>query len=370
MQRRLLSTSSLSTIAAVAVVAVSTAAAVFLTGARSQPLSPIPASKAAATAPQDTQPAAEAPKQAAHEAASRTASRKRSNKWGANYFPNVPVIDQNGRTLHFYDDVIKGKIVVISFIYTNCQDLCPLTTARLAQLEDKLDGAVGRDLYFVSITVDPEHDTPERMKAFADAFGAGPGWLFLTGKVEDIRAIDYKFGDRSDRSLNDHRNEIILGNDTIGDWQRASALGDLGDLANSVRQMKPEWLNEAHLPQRDERVDLKKFVFHNDPGQTVFQRFCSPCHTIGAGDRVGPDLRDVSARRDHAWLINFIKNPKKAFRENDPIALALATRFPGVRMPIFGLTEADAEDVLTYLDRQSARIVDGATGTAPQASHH
>jgi cytochrome oxidase Cu insertion factor (SCO1/SenC/PrrC family)/cytochrome c2 len=375
MRRPLLSTSYLSTIAAVAVVAVSTAAAVFLAGSHSQPLSPIPASAAAAAAPQESQPAAEGPKQAVREATSDTASatpgnERPNNRWGANYIPNVPVIDQNGRTLHFYDDVIKGKIVVISFIYTRCQDLCPLTTARMAQLEDKLDGAVGRDLFFVSMTVDPEHDTPERMKAFADAFDAGPGWLFLTGKVEDIRAINYKFGDRSDRGLGDHRNEIILGNDAIGDWQRASALGDLGDLANSVRQMKPEWLNEAHLPQRDERVDLKKFVFHDDPGQTVFKRFCAPCHTIGVGDRVGPDLRDVTARRDHAWLAKFIENPKKAFRENDPTALALAARFPGVRMPAFGLTESDVEDVITYLERQSARIVDGAPGIAAQASSH
>ncbi len=374
MQRRLLSTSHLSTIAAVAVVAVSIAAAVFLPGSRSQSLSPLPATVAVA-APQDSQPAAEEPKQTAREAQSGTASstpgnRRPGNKWGANYFPNVPVIDQNGRTLHFYDDVIKGKIVVISFIYTSCQDLCPLTTARLAQLEDKLNGAVGRDLFFVSMTVDPANDTPERMKAFADAFDAGPGWLFLTGKVEDIRAINYKLGDRSDRGLNNHRNEIVLGNDAIGDWQRASAFGDLGSLAESVRQMNPKWLNEVHLPQRQQPADLKNVTLPDDPGQMLFKRTCAPCHTIGVGDRVGPDLRDVTARRDRTWLINFIKNPKKAFVENDPTAVALATRFPGVRMPAVGLSEADVEDVLDYLARQSARIVDGATDTAPQASHH
>jgi cytochrome oxidase Cu insertion factor (SCO1/SenC/PrrC family)/cytochrome c2 len=376
MQRRLLSTPYLSTIAAVAVVVVSTSAAVFLPGSHSQPLSPISASAAAAAAPQDSEPVAEGKKQAAREATPGTASAtpsnetRTNNRWGASYIPNLPVIDQNGRTLHFYDDVIKDKIVVISFIYTSCQDLCPLTTARLAQLEDKLDGAVGRDIFFVSMSVDPENDTPERLKAFADAFDVGPGWLFLTGKLADIRAINYKFGDRSDRGLSDHRNEIILGNDSIGDWQRASAFGDLGDLANSVRQMNPKWLNEAHLPQREEPVEGKKVTLVDDPGQMMFKRVCAPCHTIGVGDRVGPDLRDVSARRDHAWLINFIRNPKKAFRENDPTALALATRFPGVRMPILGLTESDAADVLDYLDRQSARIVDGAPGTAPQTSHH
>jgi len=368
MQRRLLSAPLRSAVTILAIVLASIALALI-----SPALRPLPGA-AVAAASQDSARSAEGSVAVDSHAQSgttvQTTSHRPNRRWGANYFPNVPVIDQNGRTLHFYDDVIKGKIVVISFIYTSCQDLCPLNTARMAQLYDKLDGAVGRDLFFISLTVDPENDTPERMKAFADAFDVGPGWLFLTGKVADIRAINYKLGDRSDRSLNDHRNEIVLGNDTISDWQRASAFGDLGSVAQSIRQMNPKWLNEVHPPQREQQVNLKSVTLPDDPGQMLFKRICAPCHTIGVGDRVGPDLRDVSARRDHAWLIKFISNPRKAFAENDPTALALAARFPGVRMPILGLTEADAEDVLTYLDRQSARIVDGATGTAPQASHH
>jgi cytochrome oxidase Cu insertion factor (SCO1/SenC/PrrC family) len=81
---------------------------------------------------------------------------------GANYFPNVPVVTQDGKTLKFYDDVIKGKIVLISFIYTNCPDICPLTTARIAQVEEKLGDLVGRDIFLISMTVDPERDSPER----------------------------------------------------------------------------------------------------------------------------------------------------------------------------------------------------------------
>ena len=373
MQRRLLSAPLRSAVTILAIVLVSIALALLSPALRTQSLSPLPGA-AVAAASQDSARSAEGSRAVDSQAQSGTTaqitSQRPNRRWGANYFPNVPVIDQNGRTLHFYDDVIKGKIVVISFIYTSCQDLCPLNTARMAQLYDKLDGAVGRDLFFISMTVDPENDTPERMKAFAGAFDVGPGWLFLTGKVADIRAINYKLGDRSDRGLNDHRNEIVLGNDTISDWQRASAFGDLGSVAQSIRQMNPKWLNEVHLPQREQQVDLKSVTLPDDPGQMLFKRICAPCHTIGVGDRVGPDLRDVSARRDHAWLIKFISNPKKAFAENDPTALALAVRFPGVRMPILGLTEADAEDVLTYLDRQSARIVDGATGTASQVSRH
>jgi protein SCO1 len=384
MRRPVLPVPFWSAITIVAIAIVSIALAVLSPALRMhslQSLSPLQGAPVPA-APGDSQRAAEGPRQVAPEAQSGAAasqvpsnSQAPSNRWGANYFPNMPVIDQNGRTLRFYDDVIKGKIVVISFIYTSCQDLCPLTTAKMAQLEDKLEGAVGRDLFFVSMSVDPENDTPERMKAFADAFDVGPGWLFLTGKLADIRAINYKLGDRSERGLSEHRNEIVLGNDAGGYWQRASVFGDIDSLVISIRQMNPVWLNEAPAPQPQQAADIKRYILPDDqPGQILFKRICAPCHTIGVGDRVGPDLRDVTARRDRAWLTNFIRNPKKMFADKDPIVLALAEKFPGVRMPVLGISDSDAQELLSYLDDQSARIVDRAPGSAPQASkasrHH
>src|SRR5476651_2107101 len=93
-----------------------------------------------------------------------SAPEARSKPWGADYFPDVPVVNQDGKTLHFYDDLIKGRIVVVSFVYTSCSDLCPIMTARLAQLKDKLGDAVGRDIFFISMSVDPEHDTPDMLK--------------------------------------------------------------------------------------------------------------------------------------------------------------------------------------------------------------
>src|SRR5262249_15396837 len=108
-----------------------------------------------------------------------------------------------------------GKIVVVSFIYTNCPDICPLTTARLAQVEEKLGDIVGRDIFLVSLTVDPERDTPERLKSFATAFGAGPGWLFLTGKPEDIRAINDRRG-AGGRTRSEHRKKVSFGNEGPG----------------------------------------------------------------------------------------------------------------------------------------------------------
>jgi protein SCO1 len=289
------------------------------------------------------------------------------NRWGEKYFPNVPVVTQDGKTLNFYDDLIRDKVVIVSFIYTTCADLCPVTTARLGTLQAKLGDEMGRDVFFVSVSIDPEHDTPEMLKAFAEAFDAGPGWQFVTGKPEDIKAIAARFGDRSaDRGLQEHRIEMLIGNDAIGDWERESALTDLDQIAMTVHSMDPKW---------NEKVRQTKYVAASDtgyafdggkPGEVMFKRLCSSCHTIGAGDHVGPDLRGATDRRDHDWLKSFIMNPLRVRTEKDPTALALVERFPGVRMPRLGLTANDANDLISYIEHETARL--GATAQSGAVS--
>ena len=115
-----------------------------------------------------------------------------NSHWGANYFPNVPLITQDGKTVHFYDDMLKGKIVVINFIYTECGETCPLETAKLGQVAKILGDRMGKDIFFYSISVDPKRDTPEVLKAYSKKFHTGPGWFFLTGKREDIDTIRKK----------------------------------------------------------------------------------------------------------------------------------------------------------------------------------
>ncbi|HKD29779.1 MAG TPA: SCO family protein [Xanthobacteraceae bacterium] len=290
---------------------------------------------------------------------------------GANYFPNLPVVTQDGKTLRFYDDVIKDKIVLISFAYTNCPDICPLTTARIAQVEDKLGDMVGRDIFFVSMTVDPERDTPERLKEFANAFDAGPGWLFLTGKPEDIRLINSRLGDRS-RTLSEHRNEIVLGNDATGEWTRNTVFGDIDRLIMDIRAMDPKWRAEVREPKFDAASNTGYAVDHLQPGQAMFKKICAPCHTIGVGDRVGPDLRGVNERRQHEWLTRFIRTPDKVLAEKDPIALTLAAKFPGARMPNLKLSESDAADLISYIGAQTSLLADGPQGApaSNQQYHH
>src|SRR3954467_3866805 len=142
-----------------------------------------------------------------------------ANRWGANYFPNVSLTTQDGKTVHLYDDLLKGKTVVVSLFYSECQDSCPLETARLVQVQKMLGDHVGKDVFFYSISIDPEHDTPAVLKAYAEKFHAGPGWLFLTGNEDDIKVIGRKLGLTSltDAANRDgHQPSLMIGSEPAG----------------------------------------------------------------------------------------------------------------------------------------------------------
>jgi len=98
-----------------------------------------------------------------------------SNQDGAAWFTNVAVRTQDGRTLRFYDDVMKGRILLINFFFTECDAICPLMTENLARVQALLAPRVGEDIFMVSITLRPDHDTPDVLAAYARAFGVGPG---------------------------------------------------------------------------------------------------------------------------------------------------------------------------------------------------
>ena len=98
------------------------------------------------------------------------------------------------------------------------------------------------------------------------------------------------------------------------------------------------------------------------PGQSCSRSQCSLPRSVAA--TVGPVLRGVAERRDRAWLIDFIINPANVLARKDPVALALAARFPGVRMPLMGLGETDAADLIAYLRDQTSRLSVSARSSA------
>jgi len=160
-----------------------------------------------------------------------------ANRWGADYFPNVSLTTQDGTTVRLYDDLLKGKSVAINVMYTSCKDECPLETARLVQLQRLLGERMGKDIFFYSITIDPKRDTPEVLKAYAQKYGVGPGWLFLTGKEEDIKLATKKLGlsrVRDSASKDGHGASLMVGNEPGGLWMRNSAVDTPHFLATTI----------------------------------------------------------------------------------------------------------------------------------------
>ena len=167
------------------------------------------------------------------------AASKGNPYWGANHFPNSPLITQDGKTVKFYDDLIKGKTVVINFIFTRCGNVCPLETAKMVQVYKLLGDRMGKDIFFYSITLDPKRDTPEVLKAYSEKYHVGPGWLFLTGKPDDIDLISKKLGLYSDPDASNrdgHTPGLLLGNEPAGQWMNNSAVDDPRFLAVMIGQ--------------------------------------------------------------------------------------------------------------------------------------
>jgi protein SCO1/2 len=281
------------------------------------------------------------------------------NRYGANYFPNVVLTTQDGKKVHFYDDVLKGKSVVIDLIYTECQDSCPLETARLVQVQKILGDRVGKDIFFYSISIDPKHDTPKVLREYAEKYHVGPGWTFLTGKKDDIDLVSKKLGLYSDPDPNDrdgHTPSVLIGNEPGGQWMRNAATDNPRFLANMIGNWLNGWANSKPAPTNVDYSKTEQINLHDnaDKGRYVFASQCAACHTIGHGDKIGPDLLGVTNVRDRVWLERFIATPDKVLAEKDPIAVALFEKYKRVKMPNLRMADVDLQNLMKFLMSQNA----------------
>jgi hypothetical protein len=153
--------------------------------------------------------------------------------------PDVEVLNQEGRRVRFYSDLIKGKVVVISFFFTSCTFTCPMQGRGLARLQERLAKRVGSDVFFVSVSRDPETDTPERVKQWAADYGVGPGWTLVTGEKGVMTKLVRDFtGDSPGREM--HAPILLIGNDRTGVWTEAAGLSSLDALVKVIdRVAKP-----------------------------------------------------------------------------------------------------------------------------------
>jgi protein SCO1/2 len=152
------------------------------------------------------------------------------------YFSDVELIDQDGRALKFYNDVLKGKTVVINALFTTCTNVCPPISRNFERIQEALGQRLGKDVFLVSITVDPETDTPVKLKEYAQKFHARNGWSFLTGKKENVDWALYKLGQYVEEK-SQHKTVIIIGNETTGLWKKAFGLAAADDLMKLVDEV-------------------------------------------------------------------------------------------------------------------------------------
>ena len=272
----------------------------------------------------------------------------------SSHFPNVELITHKGKKVRFYDDLIKGKVVAIELMYTTCKYNCPLETARLVQLQKMLGDRMGKDVFFYSITIEPDIDTPQVLKAYAEKYHIGPGWTFLTGKEADIKLISKKLGLDSLPDVNDpdgHTPHLLIGNDATGLWMRNSGLDNTKFLSMKIEQLMGYRAETVDVATANQAGTVK---LNLDKGAYLFATRCAACHTIGNGDKIGPDLLGVTSVRDLNWLRRTISEPDKLIAEKDPIAMALFKQYKEVQMPRLGLAEADVNVLIDFMKRETA----------------
>ena len=306
-----------------------------------------------------------------------------STVWGEDYFPNFELQAHTGETLRFFDDVIKDKVVAVNFIFTSCKDVCPMETARMVSVYQLLGDRVGSDVFFYSITIDPEVDTVEVLRDYAERFGVdSENWKFLTGNKEEIDIIRDKFGllgtPEEEQDLSNHNINLMLGNQTTGQWVRRSPFenpyilaNQLGTWLHGFRQVSAHTKRDyAAAPQLRQISD----------GEMMFRDRCSSCHVISGGFAetrnarpLGPDLFGVTERRDDTWLRSWLAAPDAMIESGDPVAVAMSNAWEVV-MPNFRLDPREIDNLIRYMESESERLRQRYASAEPEAAsghqHH
>ena len=279
-----------------------------------------------------------------------------ASPWGADYFPNVPLVTEEAKTVYFFDDLIKDKIVMINFIYTHCADSCPLETAQLVQVQKILGDRLGKEIFFYSISIDPEYDTPEVLMEYKNRFKAR--WTFLTGKDSDIIQLRKKLGlyiEEIQDGSNNHNVSMIIGNQTTGRWMKRSPFENPHVLADQLINWLTDWTSAQRGKDYSHAPELRDL----SRGEQIFRTRCTSCHSLTgkeSEDALGPDLLAVTRNREKRWLLDWLKAPDKMLEKKDSIAMALYQQYNNLAMPNLRLNQQEAQAVLDYIDEVTGRM--------------
>jgi protein SCO1/2 len=152
------------------------------------------------------------------------------------YFTDVMLVNQSGERLRFYTDLLKGRAVVINVFFSSCHGSCPVMMGTFQKIQDWLGDRLGKDVYLISMSVDPQIDTPEKLKEFAAQMKARRGWHFVTGEKKNMELALRKLGQYVEVREN-HSNIFIIGNEVTGLWKKAFGLAKIEEIIKVVESV-------------------------------------------------------------------------------------------------------------------------------------
>ena len=153
--------------------------------------------------------------------------------------PDLVLRDHEGRKVRFYSDLIKDKVVVLSFFYTSCIYTCTTQGKTFSRLQSLLGDRLGKSVFLISVTTDPARDTPARLKAWSKAYNIQPGWTLVTGDVNQMNQLLLPFtGNPAGAGM--HLPSTFIGNSKTGTWISAIGVFAPEDVLNALNKLAPQ----------------------------------------------------------------------------------------------------------------------------------
>jgi protein SCO1 len=192
---------------------------------------------------------------------------------GAARFTNAVLRTHDNKEVRFYDDLIRGKQVVVNMMYAECHGACPLVTTVMKKTYRDLKDRMGKDLFFYSITIKPEDDTPAALKHYAKMRNVDlPGWYFLTGDSYDIETIRFRLFNMGhigvDLDAAMHAGWFRIINDATNHWGHAQAFASQTNILKRISWADPQ----KSLEERMKETQAKQVLIYNDIKKYGYRR--------------------------------------------------------------------------------------------------
>lgn len=151
--------------------------------------------------------------------------------------PDVEVVNQHGQRVRLYSDLIKDKVVLLSFFYASCGYICPMQGAVLSKLQSKLGDRLGKDVFLISISIDPDRDDPQQLHEWANHHKVKDGWTLIVGNNAEVKKMIEDFTGNRPGPKEIHASFVFIGNDKTENWLSAEGLASPEHLTSLINQV-------------------------------------------------------------------------------------------------------------------------------------